>query len=176
MEATTWEPFGDVTEEGKEVDSKETGGEEDVELVGCFVGNANQCIVLAFRSVSVRYPEDNDADRPKMPSINQSALKRIVPVGTQDALADGANKVFGFVQYAAEHQSGLPFQGVPELLDASPGTNDTLKHAPTCLELIIVFEEDKDVLPTNKVAGHREMRPARVDGALSAENIGGKLR
>ena len=42
MEATTWEPFGDVTEEGKEVDCEETGREEDVKLVGCFVGNANQ--------------------------------------------------------------------------------------------------------------------------------------
>jgi hypothetical protein len=175
VEATTWEPFGDVTEEGKEVDEEETGREEDVELVGCVVGNANQWVVLVFRSVSVRYPEDNDTDRPIMPSINQSAPSDY-PLGTQDVLADGTNKVFGFVQYAAEHQCGLLFQGVPELLDASPGTNDTLKHAPARLELIIVFEEDKDVLPTNKVAGHREMGPARVDGALFAENFGGKLR
>jgi hypothetical protein len=42
VEAATWEPFGDVTEEGKEVDGEETGREEDVKLVGCLVGNANQ--------------------------------------------------------------------------------------------------------------------------------------
>jgi hypothetical protein len=34
VEATTWEPFGDVTEEGKEVNGKETRREEDVKLVG----------------------------------------------------------------------------------------------------------------------------------------------
>jgi hypothetical protein len=71
VEAATWEPFGDVTEEGKEVDGEETGREEDVKLVGCLVGNANQRVVLGFRSVSVRYPEDNDTDRPTMPSKNQ---------------------------------------------------------------------------------------------------------
>ena len=102
--------------------------------------------------------------------------KGLPPVETQDVLADGTNEVFGFVQYAAEHQCGLLFQGIPELLDASPGTNDTLKHAAACLELIVVFEKDKDVLPTNKVAGHREMRPTRVDGALFVENVAGKLR
>jgi hypothetical protein len=42
VEATTWEPFGDVTEERKEVDGEETGRQEDVKLVGCLVGNANQ--------------------------------------------------------------------------------------------------------------------------------------
>ena len=64
METTTWEPFGDVTEDGKEVDGEETGGEEGVELVGRLVGDANQLVVLIFGPVSVRYPEDNDADRP----------------------------------------------------------------------------------------------------------------
>jgi hypothetical protein len=70
VEATTWEPFGDVTEERKEVDGEETGGEEDVELVCRLVGDANQFVVLIFRSVSVGNTEDNDADRPKKPSIN----------------------------------------------------------------------------------------------------------
>jgi hypothetical protein len=71
VEATTWEPFGDVTEEGKEVDGEETGREEDVELVGRLVGDADQFVVLIFGPVSVGYPEDNDTDRPKMPSIDQ---------------------------------------------------------------------------------------------------------
>ena len=76
MKATTWEPFGDVTEEGEEVDGEETRREEDVKLVSCLVGNANQRVVLAFRPVSVRYPKDNNANRPRTPSINQSVLRR----------------------------------------------------------------------------------------------------
>ena len=40
-------------EDRKEVNSEETGGEEDIELIGRLVGNANQFVVLIFRSVSV---------------------------------------------------------------------------------------------------------------------------
>jgi hypothetical protein len=75
VEATTREPFGDVTEEGKEVDGEETGGEEDVKLVGCLVGDANQFVVLVFRPVSVRYPEDDDANGPIAQSVNPCALR-----------------------------------------------------------------------------------------------------
>jgi hypothetical protein len=53
VEATTWEPFGDVTEDRKEVDGEETGREEDVKLVGRLVRDANQFVILIFRSVSV---------------------------------------------------------------------------------------------------------------------------
>ena len=85
MEATTWEPFGDVTKEGKEVDGEETGGEEDVKLVCRLVGNANQFVVLVFGPVSVGDTEDNDADRPKShQSANQSINYKegIAAVGT----------------------------------------------------------------------------------------------
>ena len=51
-----------------------------------------------------------------------------------------------------------------------------MKHASARFEFIGVFEENKDVLPTNEVTGHREMGPARVDSTLFAENVGGELR
>ena len=95
VEATTWEPLGDVTEEGKEVDREETGREEDVELVGCLVGNANQWVVLCLGSVSMRYPEDKDANRPIVTPINQSAAKRLLLLERRTYLRTGPTKFSG---------------------------------------------------------------------------------
>jgi len=82
VEATAWEPFWDVAEEGEEVDCEETGGEEDVELIRRLVGDADQFVVLGLGPVTVGYPKDDDAHRPKEyqnQSINtaQSASREI---------------------------------------------------------------------------------------------------
>lgn len=82
----------------------------------------------------------------------------------------------GVVQQAAEHQRGLFLEGVPELIDASAGADDGLEHAPACLELIGVLEENEDVLPSDEVARHRQVGPAGVDRALLAENFCCELR
>jgi hypothetical protein len=66
VEATTWEPFGDVPEEREEVDSEETRGKQDVELICRLIGNADQVVVLRFGPISVGYPENNDTDCPKI--------------------------------------------------------------------------------------------------------------
>ena len=74
VEAAAWEPFWEVAEEGEEVDCEETGGEEDVELIRRLVGDADQLIVLGLGPVTVGYPKDDDAHRPKeydQNSINQ---------------------------------------------------------------------------------------------------------
>ena len=65
METTAWEPFRDVAEPWEEVDGEETGGEKDVELVRRLVSDADQLVVFMFGSVTVGYPKDDDAHRPR---------------------------------------------------------------------------------------------------------------
>ena len=52
---------------------KRPGVEKDVELVRRLVGYANQLVVLSFGSVTVGYPKDDDAHRPKECHRNQLA-------------------------------------------------------------------------------------------------------
>ena len=72
VETTAWEPFRDEAERREEVDGEETGGEKDVELVRRLVSDADQVVVLMFGPVTVGYPKDDDAHRPRKSAIKKS--------------------------------------------------------------------------------------------------------
>ena len=123
-------------------------------MICTFVSDAYPFVVLGLGPIAVGYPKDDNAHCTKeynKKSINtaQSASREIRRTWDQ-ARADS----LWARPTSSIASTWAPPLGILEVIDASTGADDRLEHAPACLELIGVLEEDKDVLPSSEIAGH----------------------